>query len=169
MAKLAETGVREVTMRRLKGQLLPPAGSHVSGARAVPNLQTTEDAIGGFRGGDSVFVPFEDSESNDILLKLSATSTPPQLVTKSWRVLLDSCSADDKMRKALKLARARFALGLSFWIILLWETAWFNKLCACAFRCALFPLLNDPDSDGEGIEGQSTCTARSTSTLAALT
>ncbi|UNI21697.1 hypothetical protein JDV02_007665 [Purpureocillium takamizusanense] len=86
--------------------------------------------------------------------QLDWADPPPELLMKDWRTLLGACAGSQAVRKALELERAHFALGLTLWFILLWETEWFGHVCSCAFRCVLFA----PDAAGQedsGVEGAS--------------
>ena len=143
VVKLAKTKAEEVRLRRVQGRLQGP------NVGLSPPPKSLKDALREFQSDGSVRVVLP--ESNDLFM-LSATRTPPQLVTKDWLTLLAECDADNQMWKVSKLARARFALDLSCWIILLWETEWFNRLCPCAFRCALFPDFDIFDIEEVGMK-----------------
>lgn len=79
--------------------------------------------------------------------QLDWSGSAPEILMKDWRTLLGACSRKQHVRKALELERAHFALGLSLWFILLWETEWFDHVCSCAFRCLLF---SDPSNGDDG-------------------
>ncbi|KAH7233830.1 uncharacterized protein BKA55DRAFT_679820 [Fusarium redolens] len=115
----------EVKMTRLKGRLVDEANApNMSLESAMTMFQQPSKLT--FKSGDTVF-------------KLQTTKTSPTLITQDWRVLLTECGTKSDVRKALELTRARFALGLTLWMILLWESDWFTHVCACAFKCVLFP------------------------------
>lgn len=109
----------------------------ISAYEASGNYSTDfVSAVRDFRGRRSI------AKLGDVLYSLKRTEHAgeyPAFVTNNWKVLLKKCSEETRVRKSLELARARLALGLALWVILLWETDWITHVCSCAFRCVLFP------------------------------
>ena len=129
------TMTQEIKMRRLRG-VLENEGDDVS-ALAL--------AMAKFHTRPTWTVSMPGQAAGPPVYQLDWADPPPELLMKDWRTLLGACADDRAVRKALELERAHFALGLTLWFILLWETEWFGHVCSCAFRCVLFA----PDATGQ--------------------
>lgn len=144
------TRTREIKMARLKGIL----------ALEDPNTSELAVAVADFHTKANWTVSMPNQPSSPVF-QFDWSESPPNLFMKDWRTLLGKCSEDAAARKALELERARLALGLTLWFILLWETEWFGHVCSCAFRCVLFPQqAADARRDsgagaGPGVRGES--------------
>ncbi|KAH6705462.1 hypothetical protein BKA61DRAFT_617642 [Leptodontidium sp. MPI-SDFR-AT-0119] len=110
---------KEIRLIQLKGASIPIPRPSEALATAMSNIQS---------------VPICHAVFDDVVLELRTHSTP-LLWSKSWQRLL---LADLKDQKALEVERARMALCLTTWLILLWETDWFSHICPCSFRCVIF-------------------------------
>lgn len=121
------TRTREIRMARLEGIL----------KTEDPDTSELAVAIAEFHTKPAWTVSMPD-QPNSPVFQLDWSESLPNLFTKDWRTLLGVCSEKGAVRKALELERARLALGLTLWFILLWETEWFGHVCSCAFRCVLF-------------------------------
>jgi hypothetical protein len=96
----------------------------------------------------SHLTPTLDASMLDLEFRFLWTNQIPTSVTKTWKVLLNLCVNDFKFLKSLKLERARLARGLVLWFILLWETDWFDHVCACGFRSVDFQPSSDRERAG---------------------
>lgn len=121
------TRTREIKMARLKGIL----------ETEDPDTSELAVAMADFHTKPKWTVSMPNQPSSPVF-QFDWSKSPPNLFTKDWRTLLGVCSGNEAVRKALELERARLALGLTLWFILLWETEWFGHVCSCAFRCVLY-------------------------------
>jgi hypothetical protein len=115
---------RELKMKRLRGVETSDSNGNLKPAPfdlAMSHQTTTLDA-----------------SMLDLEFRFLWTKQIPTTVTKTWEALLNLCMDDSMFLKSLELERARFARGLVLWFILLWETDWFDHVCACGFRSVDF-------------------------------
>lgn len=138
------TTTKELRLQRLRGAAEDePEPEDIAGlARALEDFHT--------KSTWTITMPGRPSPP---LYQLDWSQISPQFITKDWREVLDLCSQNQEKRKALELERAHFALGLTLWFILLWETDWFDHVCSCGFRCVLYHK-EDKRDDVDGNAGR---------------
>ena len=125
---------RELKMKRLRGV---ETSENKGNSKPAP-----------FDLAASHLTPTLDASMLDLEFRFLWTNQIPTSVTKTWKVLLNLCVNDFKFLKSLKLERARLARGLVLWFILLWETDWFDHVCACGFRSVDFQPSSDRERAG---------------------